>query len=368
MIVVAPEQTALPPLPDRFEDPVGLGVGAQAVTIAAHDRTHDRAVVIKVLELSRVRDWKAFERFERECAVLQSLDHPGVPTYLEHSRDEERGQYRLVMERIEGTSLAEDLRRGRRRTEAQLLDLLTQLLDVLQYLHGLHPAVVHRDIKPGNVVVRPDGRAALVDFGGVAKVFQPEGASTVVGTFGYMAPEQLHGRVTPACDLYALGATLAALAAGEDADRLPRKGLEVDLSEAVGPGVLRSVLGAMLRADPDRRPESVAQVRARLRRLERGEESSSTATPEREVAIERAPTRTVAAEESSTSLSVTKIWGKLSVVQRRKAKIYLGVVWVMIGAGAATRAIPLLLLGVLLFLALPFVLGTLHGLGDDDRR
>jgi len=368
MIPVVSDQTEVPPLPERFEDPVRLGAGAQAVTLAAHDRAHDRAVVLKVLELSRVRDWKAFERFERECVVLQSLDHPGVPTYLEHSRDEERGQYRLVMERIEGTTLSEDLRRGRRRTEAQLLDLLGQLLDVLEYLHGLHPAVVHRDIKPGNVVVRPDGRASLVDFGGVAKVFQPEGASTVVGTFGYMAPEQLHGRVTPGCDLYALGATLAALAAGEDADRLPRKGLEVDLSEAVGPGPLRSVLGAMLRADPDHRPASVKQVRALLRRLERGEDPSSAARPARETAIDRAPTRTVAAEDpGSTKLSVTSIWGKLSPVQRRKAKVYLGVVWVMIGAGAATRALLLLLPGIVLLLMLPFVLGTLHGFGDGDQ-
>lgn len=367
MIPVVSEQTEVPPLPERFEDAVRLGAGAQAVTLAAHDRTLDRAVVLKVLELSRVRDWKAFERFERECVVLQSLDHPGVPTYLEHSRDEERGQYRLVMARIEGSTLAEDLHRGRRRTEAQLLDLLGQLLDVLEYLHGLHPAVVHRDIKPGNVVVRPDGRAALVDFGGVAKVFQPEGASTVVGTFGYMAPEQLHGRVTPACDLYALGATLAALAAGEDADRLPRKGLEVDLSEAVGPGPLRSVLGAMLRADPDHRPESVAEVRALLRRLERGEDAPSGARPAQERTIARAPTRSPAENGSkSKNLGVIAAWGRLSTERRRTAKIYLGFAWGTIGIGVATRAVPLLALGVVMFMVTPFVLGALYGLDDDE--
>ncbi|MCA9704231.1 MAG: serine/threonine protein kinase [Myxococcales bacterium] len=351
-----PEASALPELPSRYAEVSMLGEGEPALTLAAYDQERERPVVLKVLELGRVRDWKALERFERECAVLQSLDHPGVPAYLEHTRDESRGQVRLVMERVEGRSLADDLAQGRRRTEAQLMELLDRLLDVLDYLHGLHPPVVHRDIKPSNVVVRPDGRPVLVDFGGVAKVFQPKGSTTVVGTFGYMAPEQLYGRVTPACDLYALGATLAALAAGEEADQLPRDGLEVDLGAVMTPGILRTVLQALLRADPQERPASVGAVRALLARLERGEPVSGDLSV---LAASGGPLATpaergVSAHEGS---SLSRAWHGLSPRRRRVA---IGYVWAVVGLVVVTRAFALLFWGLLVF---PVVLGALHGLG-----
>ncbi|MCA9653254.1 MAG: serine/threonine protein kinase [Myxococcales bacterium] len=335
---------AIPTLPERFTAVERLGAGSQAVTVAAHDEQRGRDVAIKVLELGQVHDWKAFERFERECSVLESLDHPGVPTVLEQLHDEARGQHLLVMERVPGRSLADDLRSGRRRSEAQLLDLLRQLLDLLEYLHSLHPPVIHRDIKPSNVIVRPDGRPVLVDFGGVAKVFRPEGASTVVGTFGYMAPEQLYARVSPGTDLYGLGATLAAVAAGEDAERLPRRGLAVDLSEAIQPGILRSVLEAMLEPDPDLRPGSVAEVRALL---EPGGAEISPALRRRSKVSSPVPS-------SSTELAVPRRASVLARMGPRHKTIVIAYFWVAIGLGVMTRAVfltvALLLLSPLLVL------------------
>lgn len=347
----------VPTLPERFVGAKLLGAGSQAVTVAARDERTGHEVAIKVLELSRVRDWSAFERFDRECAVLESLDHPGVPRVVTHIRDDERGRYLLVMERVPGRSLAEDLAEGRRRTEAGLLDLLEQLLDVLEYLHGLHPPVIHRDIKPGNVIVRPDGRAVLVDFGGVAKVFRPRGASTVVGTFGYMAPEQLYGQATPGTDLYALGATIAALAAGEDAERLPRRGLEVDLREAIHPGRLCTVLEAMLRADPNDRPRTVAEVRAWLRPEpppRRGLDEGADPRPLPAVASPSSAART-------SSGGLPSLWRRLGPRERIIAVTY---VWVAVGLGVITRAI---VLSVGLLLLLPAALAVLHGLRRDDR-
>jgi len=358
MDTAVPPPSDLPPLPDRFEAITKLGDGGQALTLRAHDRTRDRPVAIKILELSRIRDWKAFERFERECTVLQSLDHPSIPAYLEHTRDDERGHVRLVMEWIDGPTLADDLARGRRRSEDQLLALLDRLLDVLDYLHGLHPPVVHRDIKPGNVIVRPDGTPVLVDFGGAAKAFHPEGASTVVGTFGYMAPEQLHGRVTPACDLYALGATLAALAAGEEADQLPRRGLEVDLSAVMHPGPLRSMLAAMLRADPDQRPASVAEMRTRLHPSPPAHATDDPST--------LAPIDHGTAPTFVERLDVPVVWSRLSPAQRRKAKIYLGVVWVAIGAAVALRSIQVIAASLVLLVLFPVVMAALGGPDRND--
>jgi serine/threonine protein kinase len=127
--------------------------------------------------------------------------------------------------------------------------------------------VVHRDLKPQNLLVRKDGRLAVVDFGSVRTALAPEGSSTVVGTFGYLAPEQLHGAAGPASDLYSLGVTMLALAAGMDGAQLPRKGLRID-AERVLAGFPDATLGrvwsALTEPDPDHRPQDVAAVRAML--------------------------------------------------------------------------------------------------------
>src|SRR6185295_17407053 len=112
----------------------------------------------------------------------------------------------------------------------------------------------------------PDGKIALVDFGGVLDAARERGGSTIVGTFGYMAPEQLHGQVIAATDLYALGATIVALAGGVEPEDVPRKGLRMDLAKhlpAMEPS-LRAALEAMTDLDPDKRPQRSRDVIAIL--------------------------------------------------------------------------------------------------------
>ncbi|MBL4688758.1 MAG: serine/threonine protein kinase [Nannocystaceae bacterium] len=252
-------------LPGRFVDPVLIGHGAQGRTFRAFDTKLDRAVAVKVLTLAGIGgDWKGFELFERECAVLATLNHRGVPRYYEHVANEDEGLWYLVMELVEGPTLAEDLAQHRRRTEAELLALLGQLLDTLEYLHALRPAVIHRDIKPGNIIARSDGSAVLVDFGGVTHALRVKGGSTMIGTFGYMAPEQLYGRAGPSTDLYALGATIAALTGGVEAEDLPRAGMDIDVNALTADGPLRRGLRTMLHGDVEIRAQSVADVRAAI--------------------------------------------------------------------------------------------------------
>ena len=108
--------------------------------------------------------------------------------------------------------------------EEDVVRLLRDAADVLDYLHGRTPPVIHRDLKPGNVLRRPDGSFAFVDFGAVRDKLRPEGGSTVVGTFGYMAPEQFQGRALPASDVYAIGATAVAMLTGREPEDLPHQG------------------------------------------------------------------------------------------------------------------------------------------------
>ncbi|MCB9567694.1 MAG: serine/threonine protein kinase [Myxococcales bacterium] len=244
----------------RYQIMESLGQGSQGQTFRGIDRASGDEVAIKVLRIAGLESWKGFDLFERECDVLAALDHPGIPRYIDRFTSEQSGELFLVREMIEGESLRRYVETRRPLDEATLVDLLRQALAILDYLHSRVPPVIHRDIKPGNFIRRADGRLVLIDFGGVRISLSPEGGSTMIGTYGYMAPEQLHGEVTPATDIFALGATIAALATGREGDKLPRKGLRIDLSEVMRPSRLRDVLGHMLAPEPGERPPSAADV------------------------------------------------------------------------------------------------------------
>ena len=207
---------------DRFEITGLLGKGGFGETYAARDRD-GKAVAIKVLQLHRLQDWKALELFEREARVLEGLDHPGIPNYVDFLHDEPSGRSFLVQELAPGQSIAALLADGRRFKEADALEIARQVLHVLVYLESLRPQVVHRDIKPDNLLW--DERSVyLVDFGAVREVARQVGeGSTVAGTFGYMAPEQLMGRASPASDLFGLGMTLIHMVTGVSPERLEQR-------------------------------------------------------------------------------------------------------------------------------------------------
>jgi Protein kinase domain len=238
-----------------------LGAGSQGETLEAVDKREGRAVAIKRFTIRGAKTWKDVELAEREASVLASLTHPNLPHYVEHF--EENGALYLVMEKVEGESLAARRRRGAALNHEQVLRFLRDVAECLRYLHSHTPPIVHRDIKPGNVILRPDGSYCLVDFGSVRDRLKPEGGSTVVGTFGFMAPEQFQGRAAPASDVYAVGATALCLITGQEPEDLPHKGLAIDVEGALRGQVDRRLIGAlrsMLEPDPDRRPSSVDSV------------------------------------------------------------------------------------------------------------
>ena len=239
-----------------------LGKGAQAETFLARDEqaTGAAAREVVVKRITPRGTWKSFDLFEREAKVLSQLRHPGVPRHIA-SFEEPPGTFNLIMERMPGDDLRAFAKK-QRLGNIELIDILTRTLEILDHLHGRTPPVVHRDIKPSNLVRGPEGSIALVDFGGVLEAARESGGSTIVGTFGYMAPEQLHGEATPATDLYALGATIVALAGGIEPEDVPRRGLRMDLEKhlkSIDPG-LRAALVAMTEPEPDKRPQRARDV------------------------------------------------------------------------------------------------------------
>ena len=229
-------------------------------------------VAIKELPLSRLREWKDLDLFEREAEMLGGLDHPGIPSSIAHFliEGEQGPTFYLVQQWIDGENLAERLKQGERFTESQIRDLLAQLLPILHYLHTRTPPLIHRDIKPSNIIIRRDGRVALIDFGAV-RTDLDESGTTVAGTFGYMAPEQLQGRASATSDIYALGATLCHLLCRRKPGDMPAR------EEAFGidfrpwcslSAPFADLLDDMLAPNQARRLQNAPEVMARLDTLE----------------------------------------------------------------------------------------------------
>ena len=246
-----------------------LGRGGNAETFRVEDVKTGQQLALKELLLRRAADWKVVELFEREAKVLSGLAHGAIPRYVAHG--EASGptgpSFYLVQELAPGLPLTEWLDRGWRTDEATIKQAAEQVLIVLGYLHSLQPPVIHRDLKPQNLIRADDGTIRVVDFGSVHAAIRDAdvGGSTVVGTYGFMAPEQSRGLSSPATDLFGLGATLLYLLTRKTIADFPQKNLHVDFrkSLSVSPA-FASWLETMLDPDPAKRFPSAAAARRTL--------------------------------------------------------------------------------------------------------
>ncbi|MBM2616818.1 protein kinase [Actinoplanes sp. LDG1-06] len=168
------------------------------------DEVLGRTVAVKIL-LPALLDEPGFaERFRGEARTMATINHPGVVDVYDYGSDQQLAF--LVMEYVEGDALSRTLSRVGRLTPARTMALIAQAADALQAAHA--NGIVHRDVKPGNLLVRPNGTLVLTDFGIArsALVGQLTVAGSVLGTASYISPEQASGAVaTPASDVYALG-------------------------------------------------------------------------------------------------------------------------------------------------------------------
>ena len=313
-----------------------LGAGGLGIVYRARDERLQRDVALKVLPPGALSDEQARKRFRKEALTLSQLNHPNLAVVYDF--DSQQGMDFLAMEYVAGQTLAQKLASGPV-PEKEVVALGCQIAEGLEEAH--ENAVVHRDLKPGNVMVTGKGRVKVLDFG-LAKLLQPvrgeavtveslpqTQAGVLAGTVPYMAPEQLKGQAAdPRTDVYALGAVLYELATGRrqfcetqtaqliaailtETPRPPRQ-----INGSVSPAMEHIILRA-LEKDPARRYQSAKEVRDELQRL-KGDSTSGRSVASGEIAVA----------------------GEIARVRRKQ---------VVVRAGIAVGALLLTLAGLLLY-------------------
>ncbi|MBG1242711.1 serine/threonine protein kinase [Nostoc sp. NZL] len=293
-------------LGERYEVQQLLGKKAGRRTLLARDLQTQELVVIKLLSFGGDFEWDDLKLFEREAETLKNLAHPLIPRYLNYfevNLPTIKG-FALVQTYIPAKTLEQYLQTGRTFTEPEVKQIAKALLEILIYLHGLYPPVIHRDIKPSNILLgersgNSVGQVYLVDFGSVQTVLATEtGTRTVVGTYGYMPPEQFGGRTVAASDLYSLGATLIYLMTGNHPADLPQKDFRIQFEQAanVSPS-FSNWLKWMIEPSLERRLSSAIEAIAAL------EKPQATNLP-----------ILVVSKPDGSKIQLTKNWDSLEII------------------------------------------------------
>lgn len=269
--------------PGRFEVGEQIGIGGESLVVEARDTSRDEVVAVKV---PADRSPAGLEAFHRSSTMHGLVRHPNVVAVLEHSADSKAPF--LVMERLEGQTLSARLRTGDPPDVTEAVNILAGVAAGLEATHAA--GLVHRDVKPGNIMLLDDGGVKIMDYGVAAyQDFQRRDLRARGGTPGYMAPERIPRepgvpvrRGGPAADLYALGAVGYELFSGlkpfgvgthQEITRLQLSGDFMPLTAITEevPRPLAEMVDSMLSLHPNRRPRSAALVRARLNALASGE-------------------------------------------------------------------------------------------------
>ena len=204
---------------DRYQIIRTIGEGGMANVYLAHDLILDRDVAVKILRGDLSDDEKFVRRFQREAIAASSLSHPNIVEMYDVGEDD--GKYYIVMEYVEGKTLKNLIKKRGGLTLPEVIDIMTQLTSAISCAHDSN--IIHRDIKPQNVLIKEDGLVKITDFGIAMALNSNELTQTnsVMGSVHYLPPEQANGKgATVKSDIYSLGIVMFELLTGQ----LPFKG------------------------------------------------------------------------------------------------------------------------------------------------
>lgn len=240
-----------------------IGHGGMSVVYMALNEKANKTWAVKEIRKDGKMDFNTVRQgLVAEIETLKKLKHPNLPSVVDIIEDEDT--FIIVMDYIEGNSLDKALEEHGAQPQEFVIEWAKQLCDVLGYLHSCDPPIIYRDMKPANIMLKPDGNIALIDFG-TAKTYEIDlGETTGIGTIGYAAPEQYIGsglgRTDARTDIYCLGMTLYHLLTGND----PCKNLISDRSvRAINPSLspgLDSIIIKATEFNPDDRYQSCAEL------------------------------------------------------------------------------------------------------------
>ena len=255
-----------------------IGEGAQGKIYKGTCQADGKPVAIKQLCITTAENWKQYELFEREAKVLSSINVPGTAKFYEAIQNLETANpfSIIIQEYINGQSLQSYLNNGNRFMFEHVCRILIKILDVIKTLHQHKPPIIHRDIKPSNIILKysdepnqPIPDVYIVDFGAVANPQVQDGGSTVTGTYGYMAPEQLIGKPTAASDIYSFAVMAVYLLSGTPPENIAVQDLRLIIEPHLMhlPYEVTAFLKMMLEKAPHKRLMDYGRIRNTLERF-----------------------------------------------------------------------------------------------------
>src|SRR5947207_7683443 len=305
-----------------------LGAGGLSTVYLAVDLVLERSVAVKLLAEHLAEDDGFVARFRREALAAAKLVHPNIVQVYDSGRDPDANRHYIVMEYVEGETFAQMLRARNRLPVAEAAGIILQACQGLEYAH--RHAVIHRDVKPGNLLINRDGLVKLADFG-IAKAAEDSKITqigSVLGTAAYLSPERAKGQeATPSTDVYSLGVVLYQALAGrvpyesgsltelalrqQEADPEPVSLLNPEVSPELSRVVSRSLAGR-----PAERYQSALDMHEAITEAMRGRDSDATLTLQAAADAREATAVTRVADTASAA--PTRVLPRPAPPQRRE--------------------------------------------------
>lgn len=291
-----------------------VGQGGMSVVYLAMNEKANKQWAVKEVRKDGVKDFEVVKQgLVAETDILKKLSHPNLPSIIDVI--DTNDSFIIIMDYIQGNSLNKALDEYGAQPQENVILWAKQLCDVLGYLHSRNPAIIYRDMKPANIMLKPDGNITLIDFGTAREYKEKNLADTTcLGTVGYAAPEQFggHGQTDARTDIYGLGATLYHLVTGKNPCEPPYEIRPIrDINPSLSGGLERIILKCTQR-DPADRYQSAAELMYALEHFE-----------EIDDVYRKKQKRKLAAFAATTALTVlfgaASVWGYASAERQKNA-------------------------------------------------